>query len=161
MLRIGKNRACRPAGLARDAVRMAYHLSDHAGGIAVRLRGRTREALFASAALAFTDCITPLTGVEPRRPEELALDAPELDLLLVDFLSELLYRFDTRAWLTCSADVGVRELDGGWTLEGTLSGEKLDVARHPIKRLITAVTYRGLQVIERDGEWHADVRFER
>ncbi|MGH9172807.1 MAG: archease, partial [Vicinamibacterales bacterium] len=101
---------------------MAYHFFDHTGDIGVTLSGQTLEALFASAALAFTDSITALTAVEPRRPEEVALDAPELDLLLVDFLSELLYRFDTRGWLTRDAAVDVRERDGGWALEATLSG---------------------------------------
>ena len=139
---------------------MAYRFFDHTGDVGVALTGKTREALFASAALAFTDTITPLSGVEPRRPEEVALDAPELDLLLVDFLSELLYRFDTRGWLTRDAEVDVRERDGGWALEGTLSGEKFDAERHPIKILIKAVTYHGLQVIEHDGEWRANLVFD-
>jgi SHS2 domain-containing protein len=139
---------------------MGYQFFDHTGDIGVSLTGRTLDALFASAALAFTDSITSLSGIEPRRPEEVSVDAPELDLVLVDFLSELLYRFDTRGWLTRSADVVVRERDGGWTLEGTLSGEKLDPERHPIKVLIKAVTYHGLEVIERDGEWRANVVFD-
>jgi SHS2 domain-containing protein len=139
---------------------MGYQFFDHTGDIGVSLTGRTLDALFASAALAFTDSITSVSGIEPRRPEEVSVDAPELDLVLVDFLSELLYRFDTRGWLTRSADVVVRERDGGWTLEGTLSGEKLDPERHPIKVLIKAVTYHGLEVIERDGEWRANVVFD-
>ena len=139
---------------------MPYRFFDHTGDIGVTLTGPTRDALFAAAALAFTDSITPLDRVEPRRPEEVAVDAPELDLLLVDFLSELLYRFDTRGWLTRGADMAVRERDGGWTLEGTLSGEKLDPDRHPVKILIKAVTYHGLQIVERGGEWSANVVFD-
>ena len=54
------------------------------------------------------------------------LDAPELDLLLVDFLSELLYRFDTRGWISRYAELDVTEKDGGWGLQGTLRGERLD-----------------------------------
>lgn len=139
---------------------MAYQFFDHTGDVGVTLTGRTLDALFASAAVAFTDSITPVSGIEPRRPEEVSVDAPELDLVLVDFLSELLYRFDTRGWLTRSADVEVRERDGGWTLAGTLSGEKLDPDRHPIKILIKAVTYHGLEVTRHQGEWHADVVFD-
>jgi len=169
MLRIRKTRAfgriLRSVATASSAARvlpeaMAYHFFDHTGDIGVTLTGRTEAALFVSAALAFTDSITVLSRVEPRRPEEVAMDAPELDLLLVDFLSELLYRFDTRGWLTRDADVEIRERDGGWALEATLSGEKLDPERHPIKILIKAVTYHGLQVIERDGEWQANVVFD-
>jgi SHS2 domain-containing protein len=61
-------------------------------------------------------------SVEPKRPEEVDLDAPELDLVLVDFLTELLYRFDTRGWLTRHAELELHEKDGGWTLQGTWGG---------------------------------------
>ena len=90
-----------------------------------------------------------------RRPRHVA--APDLDLLMVDFLSELLYRFDTRGWLTRDAQVEVRERDGGWELQGTLVGERHDAKRHPIKILIKAVTYHGLQIAQRDGVWNARV----
>lgn len=124
------------------------------------LSGATLDTLFASAADAFTDSVTDLAKVEPRRPEEVDVDAPELDLLLVDFLSELLYRFDTRGWLTSKADVDVRHKDGGWTLEGTLRGERLDPARHPTKILIKAVTYHGLRITQEGELWTANVVFD-
>ena len=138
---------------------MAYHFFDHAGGIGVTLKSESLPALFADASAAFTDSITRIERVEPKRPEELDVDAPELDLLLVDFLSELLYRFDTRAWLSRHADVALREKDGGWTLEGTLSGERLDPARHNVKMMIRAVTYHGLTVQQHGKLWTANVVF--
>lgn len=139
---------------------MPYAFFDHTGDIGVSLSGRTLDQLFGHAAEAFTDTITALDLVEPRRPEEVTVDAPELDLLLVDFLSELLYRFDTRAWLTRHAAVELREQDGGWTLQGTLTGERLDPARHAVKVLIKAVTYHALHVRQRDDTWTADVVFD-
>lgn len=139
---------------------MAYEFFDHTGDIGVALTGRTVDELFASAAAAFTDSITPLDGIEPRRPEELEVAAPELDLLLVDFLSELLYRFDTRGWLTREAQVEVRERDGGWELQGTLLGEKHDPDRHPTRILIKAVTYHQLTVTRAAGTWTANIVFD-
>jgi SHS2 domain-containing protein len=139
---------------------MAYQFFDHTGDIGVSLSGRTVDELFASAAAAFTDSITPLQMVEPKRPEELTVAAPELDLLLVDFLSELLYRFDTRGWLTRDAEVEIREYDGGWQLQGTLIGENHDTARHAVRVLIKAVTYHQLAVTQRAGTWTADVVFD-
>ena len=139
---------------------MTYQFFDHTGDVGVSLLGRTLDELFASAAEAFTDTITPLTNVEPRRPEELDVAAPELDLLLVDFLSELLYRFDTRGWLTRQAQVDVRESDGGWVLQGTLTGEKHDPARHPVRILIKAVTYHGLHVTKDGDAWGARIVFD-
>lgn len=139
---------------------MAYEFFDHTGDVGVSLTGRTLDELFRSAALAFADTITPLDGIEPRRPEELDVAAPELDLLLVDFLSELLYRFDTRGTLVREAQVEVRERDGGWALGGTLIGERHDPARHPIRILIKAVTYHGLEIAWHDREWRSKVVFD-
>lgn len=139
---------------------MTYEFFDHTGDIGVALSGRTLDELFASAAVAFSDTITPLTGIDPRRPEELDVAAPELDLLMVDFLSELLYRFDTRSWLTREAQVEVRERDGGWALQGTLIGERHDPSRHPIRILIKAVTYHGLRVVKAEDTWRANVVFD-
>ena len=139
---------------------MGYQFFDHTGDVGVALSANTRGDLFAAASSAFTDTITPLEGVEPRRPEEVDLAAPELELLLVDYLSELLYRFDTRGWLTRTADVEVVERDGGWALEGTLLGERFDPERHPVKVLIKAVTYHGLQIVQRDECFEAKLVFD-
>lgn len=139
---------------------MSYEFFDHSGDVGAQLLGRTVDELFASAAGAFTDTITALDAVEPRRPEEVDLAAPDLTLLLVDFLSELLYRFDTRSWLTRRADLAVREADGGWTLEGTLFGERVDPARHVLKTGIKAVAYHGLDVRHEGDCWRASVVFD-
>jgi SHS2 domain-containing protein len=141
------------------AIPVPYEFSDHAGNIGVRLQSATLHGLFADASSAFTDSITTLRGIEPKRPEELDVDAPELDLLLVDFLSELLYRFDTRRWLTRDAELELHEKDGGWSLQGTLRGERLNPARHAVKASIRAVTYKGLHVRQTDGVWTAQVVF--
>jgi protein archease len=139
---------------------VAYEFFDHTGDVGVALTGRTVEELFTASAAAFSDTVTALERIEPRQAEELDVAAPELDLLLVDFLSELLYRFDTRGWLTRRAEVEVRALDGGWELQGTLVGERLDPARHATKVLIKAVTYHGLKVVRRDGLWTARIVFD-
>ncbi|MGE3273559.1 MAG: archease [Vicinamibacterales bacterium] len=99
----------------------------------VALGGPTPAALFEAAAQAFTDRLVPLASVEPRRAEELDIEGPELDVLLVDFVTELLYRFDTRGWITRSAEVDLREQDDGWALEAALWGETCDDERHHLR----------------------------
>ena len=138
---------------------MPYEFFDDAGDIGVILRSATLHGLFAHASAAFSDSITVLRAIEPKRPEEVDVDAPELDLLLVDFLSELLYRFDTRGWLTRDAEVELHEKDGGWSLQGTLRGERLDPSRHAVKATVKAVTYQGLHVRQTEGVWTAQVVF--
>lgn len=137
---------------------MAYRFVDHDSGLGVELSARTLPGLMEAASEAFTSSVAPLHTVQPRQAEELDVDAPDLNLLLVDFLSELLYRYDTRGWLTRFAEIEVHEKDGGWTLEGTLRGERRDPAPSG-RATIAAIGYEGLQVISHDGHWTATVVF--
>lgn len=139
---------------------MAHELFEDEGRAGTRLSGATLAELFASATEAFGETITRLDAVEPRQAEDIDVDAPDLDELLVDYLSELLYRLDARGWLTRSVEVDVSEKDGGWVLEGTLRGERRDSARHPSRRTITGITYYGLHVRQDEGRWRAEVVFE-
>lgn len=139
---------------------MAHELFDEDGNVGAHLSGATLAELFTSATAAFAEAMVRLDRVEPRQADEIDIDAPDLDELLVDYLSELLYRFDARGWLTCRVDLEVSEKDGGWTLEGALRGERIDAARHGLRRAIAGVTYRGLHVRQDGARWVADVLFE-
>ena len=109
-------------------VGMAYQFFDHTGDIGVSLRDGRVDELFASAAVAFTDSITPLDGSRAATARGGgARRRPKLDLLLVDFLSELLYRFDTRGWLTREArSRRARATTAAGRCRGRCVGERLD-----------------------------------
>jgi len=132
---------------------MTYRIISQTSGLRVELSAATLHQLMEAAAEAFTAAVTPLDTVQPRLAEELDIDAPDLDSLLVDFLSELLYRFDTRAWLTRFAEIEVHETEDGWTLEGTLRGERRERATAPIN----AIAYEDLEVTPHEDLWTATV----
>jgi len=50
-------------------------------------------------------------------------------------------------------DVTARE--GAWDLRGTVGGESLDPARHPVRTLVKAATYHALDVSRAADEWQA------
>jgi SHS2 domain-containing protein len=119
----------------------------------------TAAGLFEAAAVALTDAMTTASGVEPRVAEHIALEGPELDLLLVDWLSELLFHFETRGLLVSRAAVELVSTDV-YRLGARIEGEPLDPARHPIKVLLKAVTYHALEVKEGPDGWVATVIFD-
>jgi SHS2 domain-containing protein len=135
-----------------------HQFFDHTGDIGVRVEALSPEMLFEDAALALTEAITP-AGVEARVKEEVAAEAPELDLLLVDWLSELLFLFETRQLLVAHADVAITAT-APYRLSAVVSGEILDPARHPVKVLLKAVTYHGLEVRQLGETWVASVIFD-
>ena len=125
----------------------------------MRIEAPTLAGLFEEAALAMTEAMTTSAAVEPRSSHELSLEAPELDLLLVDWLSELLFRYETRAWLVARATVEILSSDV-YRLGARIEGEQHDPARHPLKVLLKAVTYHGLEVRQRGNVWAAQVIFD-
>ncbi len=139
---------------------MAFEFFDHTGDIGVDLAASTLEELFASAAEALAATLTELDAIVAREAQAVALEAAALDLLLVDWLSELLYRFDVHRWLARSCTLRVRVDSQCAKLEGWVRGEPVDPARHPIKVLIKAVTYHGLHVTNTGTGWTARVIFD-
>ena len=139
---------------------MPFSFFDHTGDIGVRLDGRTPNEIFRAAALAFAASTTEVAQVAPRDTREFSLDGGALDLLLVDFLGEILYLFDARQFLLCDAEVHLERslsVESAWRLQATLRGEVFDPARHRITLLVKAVTYHGLEFAEGPAGWHATV----
>ena len=135
---------------------MGYTFVDHTADVAADLSGTTPGDLFASAAQALTDTITDRTLVRPVQSVEVALEAPSLEDLLVDWLNELLYRFEVHNLLVADADVIVTT-DAACRLAATVHGESFDPGRHPSRVLVKSATYHGLRVEERDGQWRARI----
>jgi SHS2 domain-containing protein len=140
---------------------------DHTADLAVRLNAATLDALFAAAAGALTAALTMPERVEPRITLTLQLDADDLELLLVDWTSELLYRFETDGFLVCDANVRVVEsLDAceagrrRFRLDATVAGDTRDPARHPLKTLVKGITFHGLKIEERDGRYETLLVFD-
>jgi SHS2 domain-containing protein len=78
----------------------------------------------------------------------------------VDWLNELLYRFEVQNMLVATADVRVGDKGGRWDLDGTVAGEPFDPSRHPTRVLVKSATYHGLHVTRDGGTWRARVLFD-
>lgn len=139
---------------------MPYETFDHTGDIGIRVSADTCDELFATAAGAFTDTVTEPDRVGESQMSTISMAAADLDLLFVDWLSELLYRFETSGWLTRRAEVAIDRGPDGCRLHARLYGETLDPARHPIKVLVKAVTYHTLRVEQGATGWAGSVVFD-
>ncbi len=139
---------------------MPHSFFDHTGDIGVRVAATTLDDLFRDAAAAFTETVADPARIEPRRSISLTLESSALDLLLVDWLNEILYRFDVDRYLVATAEVHVRTKAAAFALHATLGGEQFDPARHAVKVLIKGVTYHALEVRQDADLWHATVVFD-
>lgn len=139
---------------------MGYSFIDHTADVAADLSGRTLGELFTSAAQALTDTLTELPRVRGSVTQPVTLESGTLEDLLVDWLNELLYRFEVQNVLVCDAAVTIAQTGERWHLTGTIAGEPFDAGRHPSRVLVKGATYHGLHVTRQDDEWHARIVFD-
>jgi len=118
----------------------------------VRGIGPTKEAAFEHAALAMTAVITDPASVSPLQAVPIACEAPDDELLLVDWLNALVYEMATRKMLFSRFAVRLN----GHALHATAWGEPVDVARHQPAVEVKGATYTELSVkYDQQGRWVA------
>ena len=137
----------------------AFEFIEHTADIAARLRAPDAPGLFEAAAAAFSEALTDREAVRPEQERTIELSAPDIDLLLVDWLHELLFAFEIEELLV--ADVRVA-LDEGecCRLRAVVRGERRDPSRHPLKLLVKAITYHGLEIARSADGYEATVIFD-
>ncbi len=109
-------------------------------------RGATLAELFAACA----EAVLAATVEEPARVEareRVAIDLaePDAELLLLRFLSELVFQRDARKLLLRAGRIEVRA-NGAARVSGELVGERIDPARHRLAQDVKAVTAYGLAI---------------
>lgn len=125
----------------------------HEADMGVRGVGATREQAFEQAALAMTAVITDLAGVQALTPVDIECEAPDDELLFVDWLNAIVYEMATRHMLFSRYDVRLQDR----RLNARAWGEPLDTARHQPAVEVKGATYTGLHVRqEANGQWVAE-----
>jgi tRNA nucleotidyltransferase (CCA-adding enzyme) len=134
------------------AVNRWEHFS-HEADMGVRGFGATKEQAFEQAALALTAVVTDLENVRPKETVNISCEAPDDELLLVDWLNAVIYEMATRKMLFSRFEVHIR----GERLEGKLWGEEVDTSRHHPAVEVKGATYTALHVKQQeDGIWIAE-----
>lgn len=134
------------------AIRNTWEHFAHAADIGVRGIGSTREAAFEQAALALTGVVTDLGSVRQDVAVQITCEAPNHELLLVDWLNALVYEMATRRMLFSAFVVTIEDS----RLHATAWGEGVDRARHEPAVEIKGATYTALRVERQDdGHWLA------
>ena len=134
--------------------RKPYRLISHTGDLGLEVRGRDLVDLFERAAWSFFDLLVDARRIEPQEPLEVAVEAPDREALLVAWLGELLYYFETRKIVL--SKFRIKTLTDR-TLEATAWGEPFQWEKHRFKQAVKAVTYHQLRIWETPEGWRARV----
>lgn len=142
-----------PAGSAMAPLPARFELFPHDADVGVRGVGSTLEEAFEQAALAMTAAVTDPANVASELRLDFDCAAPDLELLLADWLNAIVYAMADRNMLFGRFEARI----DGRRLRGSAWGEPADPRRHEPAVEVKGATLTGLRVFRgADGAWRAE-----
>ncbi|MGV3486045.1 MAG: archease [Planctomycetaceae bacterium] len=130
-----------------------YEIWEHTADLGLRVRADNLNSLFAEAGRALLSVIVHnLEDVRAVDEVKIEIDGTDIDFLFLDWLSELLFAFESRRLLLSEFSVNVDPTG----VRATARGESMDPARHQLEHEVKAITYHGLMVRQDDQGWTAE-----
>ena len=115
--------------------------------VAFKAEGKTLEELFGACAEAVTiTMVKELESVKRTKKIKVKIEAKTIELLLFNFLNELLFYKDAKQLLFSKYVIKIKKLKGEFTLSATLHGEKLNMKKHELIVDVKAVTMHLFEV---------------
>jgi SHS2 domain-containing protein len=121
-----------------------YEIIEHTADVGLSARGDTLAEVFSHLAKGMFDLVTDESQIDDRDRYEIECSADDLEQLLVDWLSELLFLHETEEVVFSRFDVHIDQNAG--TLTAHVYGEPFDMSKHRVGMQIKAVTYHMLKV---------------
>jgi SHS2 domain-containing protein len=119
--------------------------------------GKDLPDLFARAGWAFFDIMMDTRRIDSRKERSITVEAPDREALLVAWLGELLYIFETSHLVFGRMSV---QTITSQTLSAIGWGESFDPQKHQVKTAVKAVTYHQVAVWLEKEIWRARVFFD-
>jgi SHS2 domain-containing protein len=133
-----------------------FEILDHTADVGIIAYGADLKQAFANAARGLFSLITELDDVKEVLHRDIGLLASDEESLLVEWLNELVYQFDTEGIIFKRFDI--IQLDNT-QLKARGYGEKVDSSRHKLKTGVKAATYHMLKV-DKGGGCRVQVLFD-
>lgn len=125
---------------------------EHDADIGIRGIAPTLDQAFEQAAIAMTAAVTHLDSVSASKVISIYCEAPDNELLLVNWLNELIYEMSTQSALFSRFEVVIDDD----TLSAIAYGEAVDRQKHQPAVEIKGATFTELRVYQQaDNAWVA------
>jgi SHS2 domain-containing protein len=121
-----------------------YEFLEHTADILIKAYGKNISECFINAAIAMFDIITDKSKIDNIGAYKLELEAQDIEQLLVDWLSELLFINNVKNLIFGKFELKIDEKIPH--LSAKIYGEKYNLSKHKIGVEIKAVTYHMLNV---------------
>jgi len=121
---------------------MGWEHFHHGADIGVRGMAKDKVEAYAQAALAMSAVITDPTTIQPQQQIQIDCQAPDDEILFLDWLNALIYEMAVRKMLFCRFELQLENHH----LQARVWGEPLDVERHHPAVEIKGATFTELKV---------------
>jgi len=125
-----------------------FEFINHTADVGIIAYGADIKQAFANAARAMFSLITELDDVAEIAYQDIELTAPDEESLLVEWLNELIFLFDTENIIFKRFDI--TQLSNTH-LKARSYGHKVDSSKHKLKTGVKAATYHMLKVEKSNG----------
>lgn len=134
-----------------------FEILEHKADLKIRAFGKDKKDLFQNILFGMSESMkAEIKKPEERVSREIKVKSQDLAVLLVDFLSEVLYLSQTNKEVYFNFDFAFKNFTDT-EIEGVLIGQKIERFGEDIK----AVTYHELDVKQKeDGSWEAVILFD-
>ena len=136
---------------------MDYELIDISGDVGIKAFGRDCAEAWVTAGIGMYGLITDLEKVAEGKTVEIAVTSDSPEGLLVKYLNELIFRFDTYYFI--GKRIEVMEFTEG-LIRVTVYGEEFDPRRHEQRLLLKAATYHNIKVKKSGDRCEVEVIFD-
>lgn len=124
-------------------MKSGFTILEHPADLGIEAYGSSIKEAFENAAKGLMSIIVEISSVDCQREQEVHLNAIDTEQLLVKWLSEILYLYDGKQFV--SKEFRIIELSSN-KLNAIVRGESLSAEKHRTKLDVKAITYHQLLV---------------
>lgn len=130
-----------------------YEYIEHTADARFRAYGANLKEAFTNAAEAMFNVMIDTSEIDCKVCMDIEVESDDLEMLLIDWLSELLYHFEVDYIIFSTFTIyRIEKSDSGYMLSATACGERINLGKHAFETEVKAVTYNNLSVEESDNQ---------
>jgi SHS2 domain-containing protein len=134
---------------------MSFTEISHTADVKIRAQAQTLDALFTDAFLALMQVVYG-TDRNEGIIKEIRIESDNIESLLCDFLSEVLFIAEVEGLVFSRADIKI----DGLHLTASLCGEPFDPLRHSSGTEVKGISYCGLVIVKDANGYMLDILFD-
>lgn len=139
-------------------MKSGFSFLDHPADMGFSAWAESMPELFATCAKALTSTLVDFDSLSQKTPMAIEVQGDDLETLMFNWLSEILYLFDAeRMFFSEYTVTRLENQNGVFHLHVDLQGEAFDQTTHQVKTYVKAITFHQLQIKQIDDRFQAQV----